>query len=47
MKKALKFNPSDRLTIDEILDLKFYDEVRNKKLEEGRTPIEMSSEIEN
>jgi len=33
LKKALKFNPSDRLTVDEILDLKFYDEVRNKKLE--------------
>lgn len=47
LKKTLKFNPADRLTIDQILDLKFYQGIRNKKLEEGRTPIEMNPEIEN
>lgn len=42
LKNALKFSPNDRATIDQILNSKFYEPIRNKKLEEGRDPIEMN-----
>jgi hypothetical protein len=44
--KALKFSPTKRPTIDQLLSLKFFESVRKENLETVREPIEMSPEIE-
>lgn len=44
--KALKFSPTKRPTIDQLLSLKFFESVRKENLEAVREPIEMGPEIE-